>query len=149
MCSVWMPLSAVAAIDSLELIAGSHRWGKQYLPIQFLAPDTTTLAGDPENLPPGVEVLPDIEAQRDQHQILAWDLEPGDCIVFDARVIHANQGNRAGVPAERLALRFGAEDITFAPNKFPWVVVDDNYHDLKDKAPLGGENFPLVWACPR
>ena len=71
MCSVWMPLSAVAAIDSLELIAGSHRWGKQYLPIQILAPDTTTLAGDPENLPPGVDVLPDIEAQRDQHQILA------------------------------------------------------------------------------
>ena len=145
MCSVWIPLSSTASNDCLELIAGSHRWGKQYLPIKFLEPETTTLAGDPEALPSGVEVLPDIEAEREEHQILAWDLEPGDCIVFDAMTVHGNRGNHADTMAERLALRFGVQGITFAPNKFPWVVVDENFHHLKDNEPLSGENFPLLW----
>jgi ectoine hydroxylase-related dioxygenase (phytanoyl-CoA dioxygenase family) len=145
MCSVWIPLSAVATVDCLELIAGSHRTGKQYLPIKFLAPETTTLAGDPDKLPDGVEVLPDIEAQRGQHRILAWDVEPGDCIVFDAMTVHGNRGNQANTTAERLALRFGAQGIKFAPNKYPWVVVDENYHYLRENEALSGENFPLVW----
>ena len=36
--------------------------------------------------------------------------------------------------------------ITFKPNKFPWVLVDQNYHYLQENEHLGGENFPLVWA---
>ena len=40
------------------------------------------------------EVLEDIDVHRSQYRVLAWEVEPGDCIVFSALTIHGNGGNR-------------------------------------------------------
>ena len=32
--------------------------------------------------------LPDLDAERDAHEFLAWDMEPGDVIAFHALTLH-------------------------------------------------------------
>ena len=39
--------------------------------------------------------MPDIDAERDQHRILAWDMEPGDALFFHFRTPHGAPANKA------------------------------------------------------
>ena len=57
----------------VDYIAGSHKWGSWFAP-QFFK------SGNPElkTQDPRFELIPDFEAQRDDLNLLSWDLEPGD-----------------------------------------------------------------------
>ena len=39
--------------------------------------------------------FPDVEGNRDDYEILGWDMEPGDLVVFNARMVHGRSGNLA------------------------------------------------------
>ena len=39
-----------------------------------------------------LEPFPDIEGNREQYEILSWDMEPGDVAIFNARMIHGGSG---------------------------------------------------------
>ena len=39
------------------------------------------------------ETVPDIEAHRDDYEILSWELEPGDAIAFHMKTVHGRSGN--------------------------------------------------------
>jgi len=75
-CSIWLPLDPVPRSACPEFVAGSHRWGKRFVPRMFID------HGAYGSVPQGYERVPDIDAERDRHTLLAWDLSPGDCIVF-------------------------------------------------------------------
>ena len=53
----------------------------------------------------GFELVPDIDAVRDQHEIVSFDVEPGDVIAFHYRTLHSAPGTAgrtqrlAGVPS--------------------------------------------------
>ena len=42
---------------------------------------------------PRFEPMPDIDAERDRHVFLSWDMAPGDVIAFHARTVHGAPGN--------------------------------------------------------
>lgn len=90
--SVWMPLVPVEKKSALEFVRGSHRWNKKYRQENFGA-----LTGDARDQvvfdDDGTEPFPDIEGNRDQYEILSWDMEPGDAVFFNARAIHGGSGN--------------------------------------------------------
>ena len=89
LCSVWVPLDPVPRSACVEFVAGSHRWGKLFTPRRF---------GDHSDYryPSGAfDAAPDIEAEGGRHRILAWDLEPGDCLVFHMRSLHRAPGTRS------------------------------------------------------
>ncbi|MCH2412537.1 MAG: phytanoyl-CoA dioxygenase family protein, partial [Acidimicrobiales bacterium] len=39
--------------------------------------------------------FPDIEGDRAAYEILSWDMEPGDVVVFNGRMVHGGSGNLA------------------------------------------------------
>ena len=101
---------------SIEVIRGSHLWNITYRPPVGLNPDD-----DPEGAAalekahangerligaeahqqwtyfdsfsdPSLPVLPNIEANRDSFDILGWDYEPGDVLLFHGNIVHSARG---------------------------------------------------------
>jgi len=93
-CSVWMPLVPVEKNSALEFVRGSHLWEKK-----FRQPDFSALTKDERDQVTfqntDTEEFPDIENNRDAYDIVSWDMQPGDCVAFNARIIHGGSGNLA------------------------------------------------------
>jgi len=135
-CAIWLALDEVRAENSLEYIAGSHRWNQEFSPRHFA--DGSLYAGT--GLPP----LPDIDAQRGDYDIRSWDMNPGDCIVFQAKVVHGAPGN-ASLHHRRRAVstRWCGDDARY--HKRPGeVAVPSRDPGLEDGAELTCELFPRV-----
>jgi ectoine hydroxylase-related dioxygenase (phytanoyl-CoA dioxygenase family) len=107
-CSLWIPLDPVARESCVEYVAGSHRWGKLFMPAKFRDNADYSRSDD------GLERVPDIDAERGRHRILAWDLEPGDCIAFDFLTVHGAPGNASSSARRRaFAARFLGGDARY------------------------------------
>jgi len=93
-CSVWMPLVSVEKKSALEFVRGSHRWEQKFRQVNF-----GEMTGNEKDKVHFSDVdtvpFPDIENNREQYGILSWDMEPGDCAIFNARMIHGGSGNLA------------------------------------------------------
>jgi ectoine hydroxylase-related dioxygenase (phytanoyl-CoA dioxygenase family) len=105
LCSIWMPLDPVEQHVSMELVRGSHRWGAEFQPYNFV--DGQPYAGR-HHTP-----VPDIEAERGRYDIVSYALEPGDCIVFHARTLHAAPGNSSPERRRVVATRWAGDDVTY------------------------------------
>lgn len=91
-CSAWMPLDPVEKRSALEFVRGSHRWTDRFEKPNFGA--LTEDHRDQIAYDDGAVTVPfpDVEGQREQFDILSWDMEPGDVAVFNARMIHGGSG---------------------------------------------------------
>ena len=38
------------------------------------------------------EPLPDIDADRNRHNVISWEMKAGDCVAFNGRIIHGGGG---------------------------------------------------------
>lgn len=136
-CSLWIPLDPVSRETCVEFVAGSHRWGRWFTPTKFVGVRY-------EREDEGYETIPDIDAERDSHRFLAWDLEPGDCIAFHFLTVHGAPGNLSRSARRRaFAARFTGDDARFARRAgemsppFPEVT-------LEPGQPLDCETFPVL-----
>jgi ectoine hydroxylase-related dioxygenase (phytanoyl-CoA dioxygenase family) len=113
MCSVWIPLESVTAEEGLTFVAGSHRWGKLFMPLYFR--DRVPYDGVAEDT--AYAPVPDIDAAPERYRLVSWDMNQGDCLVFDLRSLHgATAGTRPlQRTIRRLSLRFGDEQVRFKP----------------------------------
>ena len=103
--SIWMPLDSVAKESSLSYVKGSHRWDA-HSPYHFA--DGTPYEG--RELP----ALPDIDAHPDQYEVVAWDMNPGDCLVFQAMIVHGSAGNLSSSIRRRAwATRWTGDDARY------------------------------------
>ncbi len=136
-CSTWIPLDPVPRDTCVEYIAGSHRWGKWFTPKRFVdLQDHDTDEGEP---------VPDIDAHRADYTILAWDLEPGDCIAFHALTLHGAPGNNSPTNRRRaVALRWTGDDARFA-RRAGYMSPPFEEVPLKPGAPMDCATFPRVW----
>lgn len=140
LCSIWLPLDAVPKSACPEFVAGSHSSGQLYYPRLFIDHKNYVEGED------GFETLPDIDADRDCHKLLSWDLELGDCIVFHMRTIHGAPAT-TGLKSRRrgFSTRWLGDDARFA--KRPWATsppfseVDLNPGDVMDHP-----SFPVTWS---
>ncbi|MCZ6695150.1 MAG: phytanoyl-CoA dioxygenase family protein [Acidobacteria bacterium] len=139
LCSLWLPLDPVPRNGCVEFVAGSHRWGKMFLPRKFISHEYYDYASD------DYEPIPDIEANRDDYRILSWDLDPGDCIVFHMRMLHGAPGTMHLKTRRRaFSTRWLGDDAVFArrPGKTspPFEGLD-----LEPGQPMDRPIFPVVW----
>jgi ectoine hydroxylase-related dioxygenase (phytanoyl-CoA dioxygenase family) len=136
--SIWLPLDPVPRETCLEFVAGSHRWGKLFRPRRFTGVDY-------DHKGP-LETMPDIDANRDQYQILGWDLAPGDAIAFNHLTVHGAPGNRSGEHSRRvLSTRWLGDNARYVDRggetspPFPHLI-----GKLADGDPLPEDEFPYI-----
>lgn len=136
--SFWTPLDPVTyESGGLDWIPGSHRWGRWFKPQGF----------DPKNFvdyPDIYEDIPDFEAERDQHDIVQFDVQPGDVIAHHLLTLHHSPGNSTGDQRRRaIAFRYAGDDVTYAkrvmgpkPLRQPGLAPGDR---------IDCDLFPQVW----
>ncbi len=134
--SLWLPLDPVPKQSALQYIKGSHRWG-EFNPRHFL--DNTPYEGT------GLPELPDIDAEPDRYEILGWDLAPGDCLVFQAMMVHGSMGNLSLEQRRRAwSTRWTGDDARF-DTKQGEVAFPAEDVGLQNGDEMDCEHFPVVW----
>jgi ectoine hydroxylase-related dioxygenase (phytanoyl-CoA dioxygenase family) len=104
--SFWIPLDPVPRESTLGFVAGSHASRTWYMPRSFF--DDRPLVFDEGTF----EEVPDVEADRDAHPILGWELEPGDAVAFNMLTLHAAAGSRNRRRA--FSVRLVGDDVRLA-----------------------------------
>jgi ectoine hydroxylase-related dioxygenase (phytanoyl-CoA dioxygenase family) len=157
----WTTTRAISKELTVEYVRGSHNWGTVFAPFvdgpitvgeipsyafrqeAIKLKDGSTRKGT-SDLP-----IPDIEGNRDDYDIVSFDVEPGDAIVFFANICHKGQGNAADATEPRVSViaRYCGDDATYAIRtpaaEFPVNPPANPVHGtpLRDYA----ESFPKVW----
>jgi ectoine hydroxylase-related dioxygenase (phytanoyl-CoA dioxygenase family) len=104
----WISLDALPKAHCLEFVRGSHK-GVLYNGSAFAADDDTAPLYKQSRLPR----LPDIQAERDRFDILSWDVDPGDIVVFHLGALHGGAGTAPGMRRRTISLRFMGPDVVF------------------------------------
>jgi ectoine hydroxylase-related dioxygenase (phytanoyl-CoA dioxygenase family) len=160
---------------SLEVVRGSHLWNITYRP-----PVGRDPAQDPEGaqraqaafdageaiigaesfeqwtyfdafLDATLPVLPEIEAHRESFDILGWDYEPGDVILFHGHILHSARG---GVtlehPRRSHASLWAGPDVRYVHRRSQVIPdpIDLFAHKPETGQPLADfeDVFPVAWA---
>jgi len=137
--SLWCPLDPVRDA-SLRLIAGSHRWDKMVRPVSWADDSDFYDGGD-------WTPVPDPDADPGSVDVLEWDMDPGDVVLFDYRTVHGARGNMATSRRRALSLRFVGDDARYVdrPGRtsppFPG-------HGMIAGQKLREDWFPVVWRGP-
>ncbi len=123
----------------LEFIRGSHLWDRYFQPEVF----GKTRAIDAYEKNPDYEPMPDIENHRDDYDIIHWDLEPGDALLFHGLTVHGAAGNTSQALRRRgYAIRYTGDDVVYDAH------IGTNKHlsndTLADGDPLDSDQYPRV-----
>ena len=134
--SFWCPVDPVKEA-SLRCVAGSHLWDKPVLPTRWLSeedfyPDENVYMSVPD---PDAENMPIVE----------WQMEPGDAVAFNYKILHGARGNNSDLRRRAFSLRLLGDDARYVnrPGKtsppFPG-------HDMHEGQKLREDWFPTIYA---
>jgi len=138
--SFWLALDPTTAENGrLEFVRGSHKWDRWFQPEAF---GKTKVNSYDDN--PNYEAMPDIDAARDEYDIISWDMEPGDVIAFHAMTVHGAGGNQRGDLRRRgYTVRYVGDDAWYdtRPGTSKPLLTDE----LQDGNPMECSIFPRTW----
>jgi len=138
-CSFWIPLDPVALETCPRYVAGSHRWGKWYVPARFAD------GKDHENKEAKFESIPDIDAEPGKYKVLAWDLQPGDCIAFHGLAVHGAPPNRSKNRRRAFAARWTGDDAIYTLRQGYMSPPPPKTGGPEVGQPMDSAAFPVVW----
>ncbi|MCH2173410.1 phytanoyl-CoA dioxygenase family protein [Myxococcota bacterium] len=135
--SFWIPLDPVTRESSgLEFVLGSQNWNERFKAV--------TPGHDAYLMDTDLPTAPNYAEQRSDYDVVGWDMDPGDVILFGPVVCHGSAGNASNTIDRRaLAFRYCGEDVRFAPRHATMPLLWD--HGLEPGDRLGGSLFPQVW----
>ncbi len=133
--SIWLPLDIVDKETSLRYVAGSHLW-QEFNPHKFL--DNTPYEGT------GLPELPNIDAEPDKYTLFGWDMEPGDCLVFQGMMVHGAKGNTSKNRRRAWATRWTGDDVRYN-QRVGKVAIPKENPDLSHGDVLDSDAFPVIW----
>jgi len=139
MCVVWVPLDPVTKDVCLELVRGSHRWGK------WFKPELTRAGRDLYPDDGSFERMPDIQANRAEYDILSWDMAPGDCLVFHGMTVHGAAGNPSRAHRRRAVTSVWLGDDAVFASRPGAVRPNFEGHGLAPGDSMDCAYFPRVW----
>jgi ectoine hydroxylase-related dioxygenase (phytanoyl-CoA dioxygenase family) len=170
----WVSPDEVPRNLSLEVVRGSHRWNVTYSPLAGRDPETSKRAqamlenARPDRPMLGAEayedwtywsgvrdkslpVVPDIEAHRDSYDILGWNYEPGDVLLFHGNILHSALGDVvSATPRRAHASLWAGRDVRYL-HRLGQVIPDPvalYEHEPRTGQPLSDfpDVFPLRWS---
>jgi ectoine hydroxylase-related dioxygenase (phytanoyl-CoA dioxygenase family) len=138
--TLWLALDSVTRdTGAVEYLRGSHLWNQRYLAVSF-DPNQTYEEELPE--------VPDIESEREKYDIVSFDLEPGDCTIHDARLLHGAPPNASKDQRRRAYLqRWVGDDVTYNPRPNLQRMLRDP--GIAPGGPLDCDLFPVAWQRER
>lgn len=143
-CSIWLALTPSTVEGSaLEFVRGSHLDNKYYKAEVFgdQDPRKAWIGGSQS------EPVPDIEANREVFDIVGWDVEPGDALIFSAWTLHGARGN-ASSDQRRAALstRWLGDNAIWQPHDGADPTVQQKDVSIQPgESPHDDRVFPLIW----
>lgn len=96
-CTIWMPLVPVKKENALAYVPGSHRPGKIFHQYNFglFNPDGLKDIDQVDFSAVADAPVPDIDADPEGFGVTSWDMQPGDCVAFNSRILHGGSGKLA------------------------------------------------------
>jgi len=97
-CTIWMPLVPVKKKNALAFVPGSHLNNEIFDQPNFgdLNPDGKTDVDQTNFSGIAEESIPDIDANPERYGVVSFDMEPGDCVAFNSRILHGGSGKLDG-----------------------------------------------------
>lgn len=133
-----LTLLSTDAASGLEYVRGSHRWPQRFKAIGVGE------GGNPIEMWPRSELadVPDIDAHRDQYEVISWDFAPGDVLFFHPCTLHGSGTNTSPTQRRRaFATRWVGDDVIFTGER---TLPLPGNHGLKPGDRLSGPVFPVV-----
>ena len=89
---------------------------------------------------------PDIDAKREDLDIVGWEMEPGDAIAFNFRTLHGAPANNSTSRRRVISLRWVGDDAVFVKRR---GTTSPAFPDLtyEDGAPFKGQEFPILYSA--
>ncbi len=135
--TIWTPFDVVPQQNALEVIRGSHN-GKTYNPFNF----TTKEPFKGTNFEP----MPDVEAHRGLFDIVSFDLNPGDCLVIHAMMVHGAPGNMESEHRRRVLITHWAGEDARHSQRAGELAINARDPGLGEGDTLDGcPLYPKVW----
>lgn len=154
MCRVWVSCDHSPGDITVQMVRGSHRWNVVYstqsqaqaqvVQTQQRADYSFDNLGDP-NLP----IAPDVARYMDSFDILRFDVQPGDALVFQGNMLHGASGLEFWEhPRRAFATMWGGPDLRYhRPEGKAFPVPGQPDETIPDGAPIGAYEgaFPVGW----
>ena len=136
-CTLWLALDEVTLESgAVEYVKGSHRWGKRFQPTSFV--------GDGRYKQSGLEPLPDIDAMRDELDIVSFEMQPGDCTIHHGLTVHGAPGNARTDRRRRAYItRWGGDGVSYDPREGTQPMLRDP--GITAGAAIDCDLWPVVW----
>jgi ectoine hydroxylase-related dioxygenase (phytanoyl-CoA dioxygenase family) len=159
-CSIWVALDPIPRADALEFVRGSHRLNQLFMPATFFEKDQMA-----KDLPAVEEFyaryhgqfdiaaserfspVPDVDGHREDYDILGWEMDAGDCLVFHARTLHGAPGNNLPHDSRRMVTRWIDDTAVLAPHGrgvIDRLTTGGFAVDLAVGEPIRGDLFPVI-----
>jgi ectoine hydroxylase-related dioxygenase (phytanoyl-CoA dioxygenase family) len=140
LCSIWITFDPVDRKSSgLEFVKGSQHWPQRFKAV--------TPNYDPYMMDSNFDEAPDIEGNRGEYELFCPDMEPGDCLIFDAHVVHGSSENYSTDRRRRaFSSRWCDDSVRFEGRHATMPLLWD--HGLSDGDTLHGPLFPRVLPGP-
>lgn len=130
-CAFWIPLDPCGPDSSaLRVVRGSHRWNRSFPPVTPGA--SQRRAKDQFDSP--------LDYSADD--LMSWDLEVGDFVIFHPRILHGASGTKSDSGRRAFVSRWIADGVTFEPEHAVLPLLWK--HGLKPGDPISGPLFPQV-----
>ncbi len=132
--SFWSPLDPVKQA-TLRCVAGSHRWEKEVLPTRWVS-EEGFFVDEGQYIP-----VPDPDAEG--MKVVEFEMEPGDAVAFNYRILHGARGNHSDSRRRAFSLRLVGDDARYVerPGRtsppFPG-------HDMTPGQRLREDWFPML-----
>jgi ectoine hydroxylase-related dioxygenase (phytanoyl-CoA dioxygenase family) len=137
-CSVWVALDEVTKESgAVHYARGSHKSAQRYRPT---VPDTPDFAGMMNlDLPLAPNLFEDPNAD-----LLYWDMQPGDALVFSALTLHGSGANlRSDRSRRAISPRYLGDDARFVSGRHTTASLFEP--DLKTGDVFDDPQFPIAW----
>jgi hypothetical protein len=142
LANIWISFERTPAENALEIVRGSHL-GVQYDGTSYTDPaDVTRPLWGGADFPR----LPDIEADRAKDpaswDVISWDLEPGDALVFHSGALHGGAPVTPDCPIRHtLVLRFFGDKLFYRPLPTSRPDFPHDIREFDDRSMRPGEPY--------
>ena len=134
--SFWIPLDSVTKENSLQVLLGSHKFPKLIRPTKW--------SNDKPWYKDNDNFMDMTDISKIENNILSSEMNIGDAILFNFKVLHSSSGNTAKIPRRAFSMRFIGDDVKYidrgGETSPPFKGIDLNNGDK-----MREDWFPVIW----